>query len=143
MPDTPQHSVSVAGVVVNGDGHVLIIQRRDNGRWEAPGGVLELRESFEEGVRREIIEETGVPVAVEHLTGVYKNMRLGVVALVFRCRALSDEVHQGDEAAVVRWVNPDDVAGLMEPAFAVRITDAITGSSALTRTHDGVHVIDE
>jgi 8-oxo-dGTP pyrophosphatase MutT (NUDIX family) len=63
----PTHSVSVAGVVVRDDGRVLVVQRRDNGRWEAPGGVLELGETFEEGVRREVAEETGVDVAVEHL----------------------------------------------------------------------------
>jgi len=33
--------------VVNDDGNVLVIQRRDNGHWEPPGGVLELGESFE------------------------------------------------------------------------------------------------
>ena len=85
MPNTPQHSVSVAGVVVNDDGEVLVIRRRDNGHWEPPGGVLELGETFEEGVRREVLEETGVLVRVDRLTGVYKNMKRGVVALVFRC----------------------------------------------------------
>jgi 8-oxo-dGTP pyrophosphatase MutT (NUDIX family) len=34
-------------VVVDDDGRVLVIQRRDNGRWEATGGVLELDETFE------------------------------------------------------------------------------------------------
>ncbi|MFC5232136.1 NUDIX domain-containing protein [Pseudonocardia zijingensis] len=47
----PTHSVAVAGVVVRDGGRVLVVQRRDNGRWEAPGGVLELGETFEEGVR--------------------------------------------------------------------------------------------
>ena len=40
------------------DGRVLVIRRRDNGRWEPPGGVLELDETFEAGVRREVHEET-------------------------------------------------------------------------------------
>ena len=71
-------------MVVDDDGRVLVIQRRDNGRWEATGGVLELDETFEGGVRREVAEETGVDVAVEHLTGVYKNVVRKVV-LVFRC----------------------------------------------------------
>ncbi len=70
MPDTPKHFVSVAGIVVNDAGQVLVIRRRDNGQWEPPGGVLELDEFFEQGVRREIKEETGIPVEVEQLTGV-------------------------------------------------------------------------
>jgi 8-oxo-dGTP diphosphatase len=65
----------------------LAFQRRDNQQWEPPGGVLELNETFEDGVRREVREETGVDVEVERLTGVYKNMPRGIVAaLVFRCR---------------------------------------------------------
>ncbi len=90
MPDTALHSVSVAGIVVNDTGQILVIRRRDNGHWEPPGGVLELDESFEDGVRREVREETGIPVVVERLTGVYKNMPRAVVALVFRCRPLAD-----------------------------------------------------
>ena len=85
MVDTPKHSVSVAGIVVRDDGRILAIQRRDNQHWEPPGGVLELDETFEEGVRREVREETGVDVEVERLTGVYKNMPRCIVALVFRC----------------------------------------------------------
>ncbi|WP_246122399.1 NUDIX domain-containing protein [Pseudonocardia cypriaca] len=46
--------------------------------------MLELGDTFEEGVRREVVEETGVEVTVDHLSGVYKNMTRGVVALVFR-----------------------------------------------------------
>jgi 8-oxo-dGTP diphosphatase len=47
--------------------------------------VLELDESPVAGVAREVLEETGVKVKAEELTGVYKNMRLSVVTLAFRC----------------------------------------------------------
>src|SRR3954454_3517689 len=89
MPDQHIHSVSVAGVVVDDAGRVLVIQRRDNGRWEAPGGILERDETFEEGVIREVAEETGMMVEVDRLTGVYKNMTRGIVALVYRCHPVA------------------------------------------------------
>jgi len=65
MAATPKHSVSVAGIVVSDDDRVLVIRRDDNGHWEAPGGVLELGESFEDGVRREVLEETGLAISVD------------------------------------------------------------------------------
>ena len=134
------HSVSVAGVVVRDDGRVLVVQRRDNGRWEAPGGVLERGETFEEGVRREIAEETTVTVEVQRLTGVYKNLTLGVVALVFRCHSIAGEPTPTAEAQQARWMTPAEVVAHMAPAFSIRVLDAL-GDVATSRAHDGVNLI--
>ncbi len=141
MPELPKHSVSVAGIVVNSDGRVLVIRRADNGHWEPPGGVLELDESFEHGVIREIAEETGVHATVDRLTGVYKNMNRGVVALVFRCIPGDGEPATSDETTSVRWADPAEIAKLMDPAYAVRITDALTDAPPVTRAHDGVDLV--
>lgn len=140
MSDTPRHSVSVAGVVIDDQERVLAIRRRDNNHWEAPGGVLELTEAFEEGVRREVAEETGVTVHVERLTGVYKNMSRGIVALVFRCSPVAGHPHLTDEAADVRWLTREEAQMMMTPAFAVRVLDAF-GEVTQFRAHDGVKVI--
>lgn len=139
MATMPKHSVSVAGIVVREDGRVLVIRRDDNGHWEAPGGVLELDESFEAGVRREVLEETGLAVEVEGLTGVYKNLAHGIVALVYRCHAVDGDVHPTTEAREVRWMTRDEVEAAMNPAFAVRVLDAF-GGGACSRTHDGVNL---
>jgi 8-oxo-dGTP pyrophosphatase MutT (NUDIX family) len=138
---TPLHSVSVAGAVIRSDGRVLVVQRRDNGNWEPPGGVLELDETFEACVRREVAEETGVDVAVERLTGGYKNMSRCVVALLFRCRPIGGVPTETEEAQHVRWLSPDEVQQHMSPAYAVRISDALRDGVA-TRAHDGVHLIE-
>lgn len=140
MTDTPKHSVSVAGIVVRDDGRILAIQRRDNKQWEPPGGVLELNETFEEGVRREVREETGVDVEVERLTGVYKNMRLGVVALVFRCRPLGVAAPSTSEAERVDWLTVAEVTSNMSVAYSVRVTDSLSTDTA-ARAHDGVSLV--
>ncbi|ODR10571.1 NUDIX hydrolase [Mycolicibacillus koreensis] len=140
MATMPKHSVSVAGIVVRKDGRVLVIRRDDNGHWEAPGGVLELDESFEDGVRREVLEETGLTVDVERLTGVYKNLTHGIVALVYRCRAAGGDVHPTSEAREVRWMTRDEVESAMNPAFAVRVLDAFE-EAPCSRAHDGVNLI--
>ncbi|MEV7613273.1 NUDIX domain-containing protein [Streptomyces sp. NPDC089799] len=133
----PLHSVSVAGIVVRDDGRVLVIRRADNGTWEPPGGVLELHERPEDGVIREVLEETGINVSVERLTGVYKNMSRGVVALVFLCRPISGEERTSSESTAVEWVTPREVEHSMAEVFAVRVLDALDDSAPHVRSHDG------
>jgi 8-oxo-dGTP diphosphatase len=140
MPDQHIHSVSVAGVVVDEAGRVLVIQRRDNGRWEPPGSILERDETFEEGVVREVAEETGVTVEVERLTGVYKNMTRGIVALVYRCHPTAGAPYPTTESVAIEWIAPGDVAERMIPAYAIRVLDALAPSPA-SRAHDGIEVL--
>lgn len=143
MSETALHSVSVAGVAVDSAGRVLLIKRRDNGEWQAPGGVLELHETFEQGVIREVFEETGVEVEVERLTGVYKNVARGVVALVYRCTAKGGKPTSSVEAASVAWVSEADAMERMSPAFFVRVQDALRPSHCPpgSRANDGVSVL--
>jgi 8-oxo-dGTP diphosphatase len=139
---SPRHSVSVAGVVVDDAGRALMVERRDNGKWEPPGGILELDEAIEEGVRREVLEETGLDVEVERLTGVYKNLPRGVLALVFLCRPLREVAAPGDETAAIKWMTPREVGEQADEAYAVRVLDALDSAPprVAIRTHDGVRL---
>ncbi|MFF4451541.1 NUDIX hydrolase [Streptomyces goshikiensis] len=134
---TPRHSVSVAGVVVRDDGRLLAIRRADNGAWELPGGVLELVETPEDGVRREVLEETGIHVEVDRLTGVYKNIVAGVVALVFRCKVSGGVERVSDETTAVQWLTPEEVSERMSEVYAIRLLDAVDGGGPHVRSHDG------
>jgi 8-oxo-dGTP pyrophosphatase MutT (NUDIX family) len=122
---TPRHSVSVAAAVIDDHGRVLVVQRRDNGRWEPPGGILEPDESIPAGLAREVREESGIEIRAERLTGVYKNLTLGVVALFFRARPIGGTPTTSDESTAVDWWTPDQIAAQMPPTTAVRVLDAL------------------
>jgi len=137
-----RHSVSVAGVVVNDDGRALIVRRADNGHWEPPGGVLEHGETIHDGLVREVFEETGLKAEPVGLTGVYQNMPRKIVALVFRCRAVAGQLTTNDEATAFRWATADEVPGLLNEAYAVRVLDALRDDRVpAVRAHDGVSLI--
>jgi 8-oxo-dGTP diphosphatase len=138
----PKHSVSVAAAIVDDQGRFLVIRRADNRNWEPPGGVLELDESIEEGLIREVAEETGLAIEPVALTGVYKNMRRGIVALVFRCTIIGDTVRPSDEVEEVRWLTPHELACLSE-AYRVRLLDAADAGSTRVRAHDGSQLLPE
>jgi 8-oxo-dGTP diphosphatase len=140
-PSMSLHSVSVAGVVVRDDGRVLVIRRADNGAWEAPGGVLELDEEPSAGACREVFEETGIKVDALRLTGVYKNMARGVVALVFLCRPVGGHEQVSDETTEVQWLTRDEVQKRMTEAYSVRVLDALDADTVPVRMHDGEYVL--
>jgi 8-oxo-dGTP diphosphatase len=143
MIETPRHSVSVAAAIVAPDGRMLATKRCDTGAWELPGGVLELDETFTDGVIREVREETGLTVEPERLSGVYKHMNAGIVALVFRCRVVDGHVSPTAEADEIAWLTPGEIQEHMTEAFAIRLLDALdnSGSEPHVRVHDGRHVI--
>ncbi len=141
MTALPKHSVSVTAVPIDDEGRALLIQRRDNGRWEPPGGVLELDETIQAGAAREAFEETGVKVEIQQLTGIYKNLNLGVVALVFRARATGGSPHPTDESQDVQWFTREEVIARVPEVYAVRVLDALDAADPLPiRHHDGTRL---
>jgi 8-oxo-dGTP diphosphatase len=144
MEAPARHSVSVAAAVVDDVGRVLAVRRADNDHWEPPGGVLELDESIEDGLRREVEEETGLQVEPLRLTGVYKNMSRGIVALVFRCHQTGGRPTSTVEAVELRWLTRNEVPQLMDEAYAVRVLDALGPEPAAphVRSHDGQRLLD-
>lgn len=141
MDSDRKHWVSVAAAIVDGD-RVLAIRRSDNNKWEPPGGTLEPSENILAGLRREVEEEVGLTVNVTNLTGVYKNMEQGIVALVFRCDLGGVEPRTSDEVAETRWMTSEEVRDHLDPAYACRLLDAMDNSAVAIRSHDGVDLIE-
>ncbi|WP_117209434.1 NUDIX hydrolase [Allorhizocola rhizosphaerae] len=142
MYEPSRHSVSVAAVVTDRLGHVLVIKRRDNGAWQVPGGVLELGETIEHGLSREVLEETGISVRPTRLTGVYKNMAHGIVTIVMHAEPVAGQACPTDEAAEVAWWTPQQAMSEMSEAFAVRVRDALhAGIHPAIRHHDGTNLV--
>ena len=91
-------------------------------------------------VIREVLEETGVKVHVERLTGLYKNMQRGIIALVFRCSAAEGEPETTDEARAVAWLTADEIRDQVDEAYAVRFLDALDDGPTI-RAHDGFNLL--
>ena len=138
------HHVSVAGVVCRENNEVLLIKRRDNGQWQIPGGILESQEFILDGLRREILEETGIQVEPIRLTGVYKNLTLQAIALVFLCREPKGKLRSvTNETTQIGWYNCNKALEMCISTFSIRIEDALAGIEVpFIRNHDGIRILD-
>ena len=73
-PDAPRPNRPIGvGVLalIERDGELLMEVRSDCGRWGFVGGGIEVEESLEEALRREVLEETGLAVTGEELFAVF------------------------------------------------------------------------
>ena len=100
-----------------------------------------MAETIHDGLR-EVREETGLEVEPDALTGVYKNMARGVVALVFRCKIVGGQLAATDEVTAFHWAGQTDVRRLTSEAYAVRILEAPRDSTVpAVRQHDGSNLL--
>lgn len=110
----PRHPiVGVGGVVIRGS-CVLLIRRGTEplkGEWSIPGGMLELGESLTDGVRREVLEETGIRVrpleSIAVLDRVQKNgrrVRYHYVIIDYVCSSAGGRLRPGSDVLDARWV---------------------------------------
>jgi 8-oxo-dGTP diphosphatase len=88
--------IAAAAVILDADGRVLLV-KHSYGRlnWEVPGGAAERDETPTQTALREVLEETGLTVVADHLTGIYyEHHGPGREALhfVFLCRVIDDTV---------------------------------------------------
>lgn len=57
------------------DGQIVLVKRRDNGKWACPGGMIDWGENIPDTVKRELGEETGLElIKINRLVGVYSDV---------------------------------------------------------------------
>jgi 8-oxo-dGTP diphosphatase len=135
-PDRPL--VGVGGVVIV-DGRALLIRRGNEpllGEWSIPGGSLELGETLEHGVARELLEETGLEVRVIELIEVFdriyletvvepttepKGPRFHYVIVDFLCDRVAGMAVAGSDVTEVAYAREEELGnfGLTETATRI------------------------
>lgn len=116
----PARPLVGVGAVVPVDDRVVLVQRRDEplaGQWTLPGGLLEVGETLEQAVAREIQEETGLAVTVGPLVEVFdrilydeaKRVRYHFVLVDYLCWPRQGELRPGSDVTDAALVAPSDL----------------------------------
>ena len=131
----PKHPiVGVGGVVIRGSRVLLIRRGREplKGEWSIPGGMLELGENLKDGVKREVLEETGLKVrpqeALTVLDRIQKNgkrVQYHYVIVDYLCRPIGGRLKSGSDVLDARWVEREELTRYhITPKAASVIADA-------------------
>ncbi len=116
----PSRPLVGVGAVV-WDGRRVLLERRGQppaqGSWAIPGGLVELGETAEDAVRREVQEECGIEVEVGPVLGLFQpihrdsdsRVRYHFLVVDFLAYYRSGDLRVGDDAADARWVAPADL----------------------------------
>jgi len=130
--------VGIGGVIIDKE-RALLIRRGSEpllGEWSIPGGTLELGESLQEGVARELLEETGIEVRVLEVIEVFDRIflkddstgieaklrpRFHFVIVDFLCERLSGEPRAGSDVTDVAFAREQELSRFHLTETATRV----------------------
>ena len=137
-PDRPYVGV---GAVIVANGKVLIVKRKYDplaGQWSLPGGGVELGETLEDSVVREMREETGLEIEVGPVIEVFDritrdekgDVRYHFVLVDYLCWPVGGELRASSDVADARFVDPAEL-----PAYhlTVKANEVIARALELDR----------
>ena len=112
-------SGATVAIIINEQGAVLVERRANEpacGTLDLPGGFADIGETAEEGIAREVLEETGLTVvSTRYLFSLpnnylYSGMTIPTLDLFFLCEVESGAMpHPADDAAECFWLSPEDI----------------------------------
>jgi len=135
-PDRPV--VGIGGVIIE-EGRALLIRRGSEplrGHWSIPGGTLELGESLQAGVARELLEETGVEVRVLDVIEVFDRIfpsephsassrergpKFHYVIVDYLCERISGEPRAGSDVTDVALAREEELGRFQLTETATRV----------------------
>lgn len=112
-------TVGCGAIIEDVDGRILLQKRSDYGVWGIPGGLLEIGESFDATVKREVKEETGLELKDLELFGIYSGEkgfaayengdRVFSVQIVFRSTCYERTLTNNHESKKQAFLNVDEI----------------------------------
>jgi 8-oxo-dGTP diphosphatase len=136
----PERPIVGVGAVVLDGSRVLLVKRAHEplkGQWSVPGGAVEIGETLEEAIRREVLEETSLDIEVGPIVDVLDRIRhdpdgrvkFHYVLVDFVCRRVGGTLRGASDAEEATWAERADLGrygvaeatiGVIEKAFALR-----------------------
>ncbi|MYL50585.1 NUDIX domain-containing protein [Halobacillus litoralis] len=131
-------TVGCGAIIEDSNGRILLQKRSDHGVWGIPGGLLEIGETFDAAVKREVKEETGLELKELDLFGIYSGEsgfatyengdKVFSVQIVFRSTCYEGKLATNHESKEQAFFHADDIQeNLLNPHQAPFLLDWMKG----------------
>jgi 8-oxo-dGTP diphosphatase len=117
MMSNKPFALSVKVIIRDADGRCLLLKRSTSskgnpGKWDLPGGKVDAGENLEQGLLREVVEETGLTISLQRVLGAAESESLTkrVAYLIFEGRIESGRVRLSNEHEDFTWVDRQSLA---------------------------------
>jgi 8-oxo-dGTP pyrophosphatase MutT (NUDIX family) len=119
----PIMATAASCILFDKDKGILLEKRTDNGQWCIPGGAIELGEEPEEGLFREVKEETGLDISDPEFFKVKANIHMVYpntdevyyTDIVYIVTKYTGELSPDSESSELKWFKPDELPGNIMP----------------------------
>lgn len=119
--------IGVGAVIEDSEGRILLVKHKPErkgfwqGKWICPGGELETGETIEEGIRREVTEETELEIELvsplkpfDRIVRSGDGVSLHVIYIDYLARVIAGKLKVGSDIGEARWVDKKDIPGIWE-----------------------------
>lgn len=117
--------IATKAIIINAEGKILVLREAatygdgtQRGRYHAPGGRVEIGESIEDALMREVSEETGMkvtigmPFRVGEWRPVIKGVPNQIFGIFFICKPESTDISLGTEHDHYEWVGASELENI-------------------------------
>ena len=119
--------IGVGAVIEDGEGRILLVKHVParggfwQGKWICPGGELELGETIEEGIKREVKEETQLEIDLlaplppfDRIFRSDDELLLHVIYIDYLARVVGGELKPGSDIGEAMWINKERIPEILE-----------------------------
>lgn len=123
-------TIKVVAAIIKKENQIMIAQRIKGefaGQWEFPGGKIEVGETAQEALKREIMEEMELEINVEDflITAEYDYSSFHLSMDCFICSLESNDIHLHDHIAI-QWIDLDtDIKNINWVPADVQVIEAV------------------
>jgi 8-oxo-dGTP pyrophosphatase MutT (NUDIX family) len=120
----------VAGVILDGQGQILLVRQTYMAGWRLPGGGIGRGEPAEAALRRELREEVGLSGGTARLYGLYSRKVWWIthITALYVIEGGAVDFHPNMEVRAICWARPQTPPADTAPGTARRLAELASGA---------------